>query len=90
MSLWFVLRVEDRIIGTLEVQRLKHRDLTDPATMDTVNPYVVIFNGDECAKLEHRYGDGAWELLRKSLERLKEIGKISPAEMITRISAGGD
>lgn len=66
MSLWFDLQVNSETIGRLEIRRLTRRvTSTDP---DSINRYVVILDGEEIGQVEHRYGDGPWELVRKALE----------------------
>lgn len=71
MSLWFVLKINDLpSIGTFEAQRLEPLDLADPATTDAVSTYRVRINGAPVGTVRHRYGDGAWELIRRALNEL--------------------
>lgn len=71
MSLWFVLKVNNLPgIGTFEAQRQEHLDLTDPAVVDTVPTYRILINGESVGTVRHRYGDGAWELIRRALNEL--------------------
>lgn len=66
MSLWFTLRINRKEIGSLVIRRIDPYDLQpEPGTIGT---YVVVRDGQELGKVEHRYGDGAWVLVRKALE----------------------
>lgn len=69
MALWFRLRCNDEHLGTCVIQRTEHLDLSDPAAIaDEVCTYTVTIDGKAEILVEHRYGDGAWELVRKALE----------------------
>lgn len=76
MSLNFVLRVNDTAIGAFEAVRVAGDN--DP---DSINTYDVLidrlFTREQPFKptlqrysftIEHRYGDGAWGLVRKAIE----------------------
>lgn len=67
MSLWFDLCVNDHAIGHLAIRRLEHLDLWDPGVMDAVSTYKVTRDGQELGTVRHRYGDGAWALVRLAL-----------------------
>lgn len=66
MSLWFTLMVNRKEIGSLVIRRLEPYDLQ--MEDDTVGTYVVVRDGNERGRVEHRYGDGPWVLVRKALE----------------------
>jgi hypothetical protein len=79
MSLWFVLRMNEKRIGSLEIQRQQDLDLTDKtAIADAVSDYKVFVATEKrpgqrlAGTVGHRYGDGAWVLLRKALELIPE------------------
>jgi hypothetical protein len=67
MSLWFTLRLNTKEIGSLVVRRITQ---TDRAVLDDdeVSTYIVVRDGHEMGKVTHRYGDGAWVLVRKALD----------------------
>lgn len=68
MALWCWLNVNDQRIGLLDIQRHESLDLTDrEAVADVVSTYTVRIDGVERATVRHRYGDGAWALLRTAL-----------------------
>lgn len=67
MSLWFVLTVNEQPIGSCEIQRREPLDLADPAVVDAVSTYDVRIDGRPVCQVRHRYGDGAWALLRLAL-----------------------
>lgn len=73
MALWLRLMVNDRAIGYLEARRRPHRQ---PPQADDVCLYdwTVAANGITRGNLAddplpHRYGDGAWALIARILER---------------------
>lgn len=69
MSLWFVLHANDQTIGSCEIRRREHLDLTDKAAIaDTVCTYEIRIDGEDVGTVKHRYGDGAWALARAALE----------------------
>ena len=71
MSLWFALHVNDQPIGLCDIQRHEQLDLSDRgAIADVVSTYTVRIDGEERAQVRHRYGDGAWELVRRAMEGL--------------------
>lgn len=73
MALHFVLNINDQPLGVCVIQRREVLDLTDPdAIADTVSTYDVTVheqrsNTERAAVVEHRYGDGAWALVRAGL-----------------------
>jgi hypothetical protein len=66
VALWFPLKINDHTIGTMEIRRVEYRDLDDPGIDDTINTYVVMVDGRQVGELRHRYGDGAWTLVRSA------------------------
>jgi hypothetical protein len=55
--------------GRIVITRLDWMDLSDKdAIADRVNAYEVMVDGKAVGKVEHRYGDGAWVLVRKALD----------------------
>jgi hypothetical protein len=54
-------------IGSLVVRRITQTDRTGLGD-DEVSTYIVIRDGREMGKVQHRYGDGPWVLVRKALE----------------------
>lgn len=72
MSLYFALRATTTrhtsvMLGLVEIRRHEHLDLADPASADAVSTYTVRIDGREMATVRHRYGDGAWPLVRTAL-----------------------
>lgn len=68
MSLWFLLNINNQCIGRLDVQRQDDLDLSDPAAIaDVVSTYTVRVDELDRAEVRHRYGDGAWVLVRRAL-----------------------
>lgn len=73
MALFFDLRVNDQKIGYFEAVRISGG--TDP---DDINLYqgsvwcdgLLVWAG----KVEHRFGDGAWVLVGKCLDRMGAEG----------------
>lgn len=67
MSLWFDLRENNGVIGQLVVQRI---DNTRVVILDDddVSTYAVTLDGVRAGTVRHRYGDGAWALVRAALE----------------------
>lgn len=78
MSLWFDLRLGYDNLGTVTMQRMEGGlEVDDP---DSVNRYQVeLTRTTERGRLrcvvEHRYGDGAWVLVRKALQALEAAEK---------------
>ena len=71
MSLHFDLKMGLETLGFMEIQRI---DNTDRNTLsdNEVSTYMVRVNGVEKGTVRHRYGDGAWALLRTALDELME------------------
>lgn len=73
MALHFDLDVNNSGIGYFEAVRLG-----GDAEPDAVNTYKVLIidqNHDtHCGLVEHRYGDGAWVLVAKAVERVMGNG----------------
>lgn len=77
MSLHFALMVNHETIGQFDAQRIADMTMPNPGTEpDSINRYNVdLWRGldtekpyhHELFKVDHRYGDGAWELVRKSI-----------------------
>lgn len=67
MSLWYSLRIGSQQIGWMEIQRREHLDLSDTASAEAVCTYDVRIDDKHVATVRHRYGDGAWALLRKAV-----------------------
>lgn len=67
MSLWFDLMVNSETIGRMAIQR---KAPLGKIGDDDIGVYDVTVDGQFAARLEHRYGDGAWELARKAIESL--------------------
>lgn len=62
MALWFPLMLGDVRIGTLSVQRVK-----GSLRPDAIGIYKAeVVAGEQCwrGQVRHRYGDGAWALVR--------------------------
>lgn len=85
MSLHFTLHVNGRgIYHAMDIQRLDSTD-TNP-TGDSVFQYrarAVTENGVDpatqmSAVVTHRYGDGAWELVRKALNAMLDLDRPGP------------
>lgn len=67
MSLWFVLNVADRPIGFFDAQRVSGG--TDPDDVNTYKARVELAAGERWeGQVQHRFGDGAWALVRRVLE----------------------
>lgn len=68
MSLWFVLRIGNTVIGDMEIRRQEELDISDPAAVaDEVCTYKVEVDGAEIGEVHHRYGDGAWALAGRAI-----------------------
>ncbi len=65
MALWFVLRVNDRSVGSCEIRRTAPLDDVGP---DTVCTYDVRVDGQIRATVQHRYGDEPWRLVALAME----------------------
>jgi hypothetical protein len=78
MALHSILKINGYPIGSVYAQRREALDLQDPATVDAVSTYDarVLYADDREAPWEgtvrHRYGDGAWELVRAVLNARAE------------------
>lgn len=70
VSLWFTLRINRDEAGSMVIRRLEPEwiDLTDPAHDEVTGTYLVVRDGVELGKVQHRYGDGKWALVRRALE----------------------
>lgn len=68
MALWFPLKVNDKVIGQLSATRIDGESNSDSICTYRVeatdNTGLEIFRG----QVRHRYGDGAWVLIRKALD----------------------
>lgn len=68
MSLWFDVHVNLDKIGSFEARRHEPLDLADPAQIaDEVCTYTIRIDGETVGTVRHRYGDGAWALVRAGL-----------------------
>lgn len=73
MALWFELKVNHDHIGTVEIRRREHLDLTDRAAIASAwCTYTVRQNGHLIGEVRHRYGDGAWRLLALATDLIGE------------------
>lgn len=73
MSLWFPLHVNDQTIGFCDIKRQEYLDLSDSAAIaDLVSTYTVRIDGYKRAEVRHRYGDGAWMLVLRAMEALRD------------------
>lgn len=71
MALHFPLQVNGKHIGYFTAVRIEGDD--QPDTVNTYEVEIIDPAGEvytRCGEVEHRYGDGAWELIRKSIEAL--------------------
>lgn len=85
MSLWFFLNVNDQRIGMCEIRRQEHLDLSDrDAIADVVSTYTVKVDDLPSVEVKHRYGDGAWPLVRRAINAAFPV--FDPAE-VARIEA---
>lgn len=67
MSLWFVLNVADKAVGFFDAQRIAGG--ADPDDVNTYKAKVELAAGERWSgEVQHRYGDGAWALVRHVLE----------------------
>lgn len=76
VSLHFDLEINGIAIGHFNARRIAGG--TNP---DDINTYDVKFTQTGLMsqfRIDHRYGDGAWELVRKSCEELQRIRALSP------------
>lgn len=78
MSLVANLFINWDCIGQMEIQRLRHLDLSDKAAIaDEVCEYQVFVDGKPVCCVTHRYGDGAWALAAKAMAAYAEGDKTS-------------
>lgn len=82
MCLWFDLRINHQVIGRLSIQRLDNLDPENPA--DSVSRYVVRLDGEKAGEVPHRYGDGAWELVRRAVQLVPGGTATQPARPASR------
>jgi len=68
MALWFPLYVNNTEIGCLTVTRQVYLNTHAAGAADAVSPYSVELDGKNLGTVTHRYGDGAWALVRKAIE----------------------
>ncbi len=79
MSLHFSLRVNGRsIYHAMDITRLDHTDHPEPDAVYRYRACAVTEDGVNSAHqmsvvVQHRYGDGAWELIRKALNAMAEL-----------------
>jgi hypothetical protein len=66
MGLYVTLKENYDAIGRLEIVRTTNTGSTPGP--DAVSRYVVRKDGSQLGYVDHRYGDGAWVLVRKALE----------------------
>ena len=75
MSLWLNLNIGTKTIGFMEIQRQEHLDLSDKAAIaDVVSTYKVTVGDQLVGEVRHRYGDGAWTLLRLAVTLYDQVG----------------
>jgi hypothetical protein len=67
MSLHFDLRLGRTGLGFVEIQRLTN---TDEVTLpdSAISTYEVRLDDRVLGQVQHRYGNGAWALVRAALE----------------------
>ncbi len=76
MSLHFALKVNGHsIYHAMDITRLDHTDKPDPDATYRYRARACTADGTNPATqydvtIEHRYGDGAWELIRKALNAM--------------------
>lgn len=76
MALWFQLKVNTELLGTVEIRRCTTLDLADPAAIaDVISTYTVRRDTAYVGTVQHRYGDGAWKLLAAVTSLLAEDGR---------------
>ena len=64
MALWFQLKVNAELLGTVEIRRQEDLDLSDLAAIAyTWSTYDVRRDGILVGQVRHVYGHGAWHLL---------------------------
>lgn len=81
MSLWFTPRVNNlQPLGAFDAQRREHLDISDPvAVADVVSTYTIRIDGRMIGEVRHRYGDGAWALIRAGLDLAATKGRLPAA-----------
>jgi len=71
MALWFELKVNDGPIGYVSAQRMSGGERDDDINNYDVNIVKYGVEGTRATRtnltVSHRYGDGAFELIRKAL-----------------------
>lgn len=65
MSLWFHLNMNDKTIATVAITRTTNTE-TGTLPDDTVSTYEVQLDGQPVGTVEHRYGNGAFDLAHKA------------------------
>ena len=69
MSIWFTLRVGPNPIGHFEAQRVAGATGTDPDDVNVYEATVELKDGTRWSgEVSHRYGDGAFGLVRRVLD----------------------
>lgn len=79
MALHFPLYINGQQIGHFQAVRIS--GTTDPDSINTYSVITVNFTDGPIGRhttVEHRYGDGAWELIRKSLAEIETHGAPLP------------
>lgn len=69
--LWFLVRINDQSVGTFTARRQQEIDLRSPSVADEVCDYVINIDGSYIGKVQHRYGDGKWALIKAGIELLE-------------------
>ncbi|OZE77169.1 hypothetical protein CH305_18195 [Rhodococcus sp. 15-649-2-2] len=70
MSLHFVLKANEQPIGSFVATRTVDHGTTD----DAVNGYDVTIDTPDWewdGHVQHRYGDGAWTLVRRAIDQME-------------------
>jgi hypothetical protein len=74
MSVWFDLRINRGLIGTVEIRRVEDLNISDPAAVaDVVSTYEVSRDGVLVGTVRHRYGDRAWRLLASAAHLIAAV-----------------
>lgn len=86
MSLWFVLHVASKPIGLFDAQRISGG--TDPDDVNTYQAKVELAAGERWeGQVSHRYGDGAWGLVRRVLDAAADDVDVPGASEIEEVSS---